>query len=192
MFFVIFAVFVGGSSVYADYFDDDDYGDVGGSYCGIHYNQTTYDESTISIDSSVVVLNFGKKILPFFALEGRAGIGMESEEEPLDIGGNIYDVSLKVDSIYGVYAKGLLRAKRVQFFALIGYSDVTGTISGEYSNVVGSQKVTIEGSESGMSYGAGLDIFVSETSSFGAEYISYVDKDDFNVTSMSLGLTVLF
>ncbi len=155
-----------------------------GGYLGAQYAQTTYEQSGSGFDGEAdpkaIVFVGGYKFNENVALEGRVGFG--SGDDQYTTGTNI-----ELDKLISVLGKFSLGGS-VSPYLLVGFSDVEFD-----SNNTG----TAEGN--GVSFGAGIDINVSENTTIGLEYISYVDDDDdangggsAEATAVSLGVNFHF
>ncbi|MFT6791252.1 MAG: outer membrane immunogenic protein [Cellvibrionaceae bacterium] len=148
-------------------------------YLGGQYGFTNLDVEGIDLDPSNLIVRGGYGITENFQLEARVGFGLSDD----GIGGD----SLKVSEIIGLYGKFAASGK-VSPYAIFGYSDIEleFDISGESGSV----------SDSGFSYGAGLDYYLSDNSAINFEYMSYyndkLDGIDVEVTTIGLGLTYKF
>jgi len=134
------------------------------------------------LDSDDVTLNaiygrFGASFNDNISAEARLGFGVGDD--------SVDGIKVELDNLYGVYVRGGIPAGEVFYpYAILGYSKAKGTASGF--------GVSVSDSESDLSYGVGADFNVNETFKINAEYMSYVDKDDFELTGFSVGVAFSF
>lgn len=134
-------------------------------------------------DASVTSLHLrgGAKFAENFAVEGRVGFGVGDDSV------GPADVSLK--HLYGIYFKAGLPVTE-QFFpyAVLGYTKAKG----ESEWTVAGVDLSDSGSESDLSYGAGVDFQLNEAFTINAEYMNYVDKDGVELDGFTIGATLSF
>lgn len=124
-----------------------------------------------------VVGRLGYFLTDQIALEARAGTGFEKDR----VGG----VNTELDRLYGGYLLGLLPlGESSALYWVAGYSDAKVAFSGG--------GVSEKASQDGFSYGAGFDFFASDGIGLSAEYIRYLDKDDYDLYAISLGMRYSF
>ena len=100
----------------------------------------------------------------YFAVEGH-------------LGGGGSDGSVELDSLVGLYAKGILPvSQEFRLYGLAGMTDVDFDVD----------------SESGFSYGAGAEFDVAPNLALGADYMRYLDEDQYTFDAASVGLRYRF
>lgn len=156
-------------------------------YLGLGYAFLTYEEDGIAKDFDLGALGVksGAKLTPYFAIELRAGFGVDDESV------RINDVSAKLELDY--FVGGYLLAglpNETPFFPYVVVGMTRGELTATASGPGGY--ASISESESDFSYGAGADFSVTEQFLVNAEYMNYIDKDGVEVTGPSIGVTFLF
>ncbi|MGE4534450.1 porin family protein [Halomonas sp.] len=117
-----------------------------------------------SRDGTGLRLNGGLKFNDYFAVEGH-------------LGGGGSDGGVELDSLAGLYAKGILPVSReFRLYGLAGMTDVDFDVD----------------SESGFSYGAGAEFDVAPNLSLGADYMRYLDEDQYDFDAASVGVRYRF
>lgn len=151
----------------------------GGSlYAGGNYTFVDFEEGDLDGDLGTLSAKVGGYITPIFGLEARAGFGTADD----DVG---FDTDLSVNSFFGGYATiNAVNESPVTPYGIIGFTRYELELDGPF----GSEKED----ESDLSYGAGVNIALSEELSGNVEYMRYVDKDDATVDGIGLGLTFHF
>ena len=113
--------------------------------------------------------------------ELRAGYGLTEDE--VDVFGGSVDIEL--DYFVGAYLRGSLPIhETVKPYAIIGLTKGQLTASANGSSD--------SGSENDFSFGFGVDIAIDERSSFGIEYMNYLDKDGTEITALGGSITAHF
>ncbi|MCH8542325.1 MAG: porin family protein [Alcanivorax sp.] len=148
-------------------------------YAGALVSQFTLDVDGISDRPRPlgVVGRLGYFLTDQIALEARAGTGFEKDR--------VSGINTGLDRLYGGYLLGLLPlGESSAFYWVAGYSDARVSLSGG--------GVSEKDSADGFSYGAGFDFFASDGIGLSAEYIRYLDKDDYDLYAISLGMRYSF
>ncbi len=134
------------------------------------------------LDSHDVTLNaiygrFGALFNENLSAEARIGFGVGDD--------TVGETKVELDNVYGVYVRGGIPVGEVFYpYAIVGYSKAKATDSAYgYSE---------SGSESDFSFGVGADFKVTDTLKINAEYLSYLDKDEAELTGFSAGVSFSF
>lgn len=155
-----------------------------GLYGGIDYSMVSLEGGGDKVKPKALRLRLGNQVSPNLAVEGHLGFGM-SDDSYYD---SFFDenVTVEVDNIFGVYLKGLLPVSpNFSAFALLGYTKGEATFS---APGVGSGSED----ESDLSLGLGASLKIGEKSHLNADYIQAIDKDGFEVNTLSFGVRVDF
>jgi opacity protein-like surface antigen len=151
----------------------------GGNLAALKYTEAElHDDATIKSFYGRIGLQLNSN----FSGELRAGMGLR--DEAIDVFGT--DVDLELDHFYGAYLRGGFQASdEVSPYVIIGYTkgELTGSAPGAESATV---------SESDMSLGFGVDFLVDNLVTVNIEYMRYLDKDGFDVSGPSLGISSSF
>lgn len=159
-----------------------------GFYAGVNYAQTDYKQSGFpTVSPTALVFKLGKELNPNLAIEGRLGIGLSDDSVGIDLGIPV-TVGLDIDNFYGVYLKGRLPIGTVTPYGLIGWTKgkLTATVAGGGISVSGSD------SDSGVSYGLGVDFPVGKTTAINLEYAQLLKGDGYKINGISVGLAFRF
>lgn len=115
-------------------------------YGGLGYSAVDTGQAELG----AVTGRLGYKILPWIAVEGEAGFGVQDEEYDVSIGGSSGSIELKHDA--AAYAVALLPVgENFEVFARVGY----GTTAIEAT----SAGVSVEGDGESFNYGLGATAF---------------------------------
>jgi opacity protein-like surface antigen len=122
-----------------------------------------------------------------FALEARYLTGAKSDTKTFQG----FDVELEVDYVYGVYAKGMLPVGPVTPYLMVGYS------SGKETARVDVLNLSASDSDSGPSFGIGVDYPVNENFRLNLEWARLVEGEDdlgvgFKIESLTFGAAYHF
>tara|TARA_R110001583_G_scaffold60835_3_gene180416 strand:+ start:998 stop:1546 length:549 start_codon:yes stop_codon:yes gene_type:complete len=153
-------------------------------YFGGNLATLKYAEARLHDDATIKSFygRIGLQLNSNFSGELRAGMGLR--DETIDVIGT--DVDLELDHFYGAYLRGGFQAsEEVSPYVVIGYTkgELTASEPG-----VGSKTA----SESDMSFGFGVDFLVDNLVTVNIEYMRYLDKDGFDVSGPSLGISSSF
>ena len=158
----------------------------GSTYVGGQYSWLTYDVSGVDTDlkPTAAVARVGHFVVDHFAIEARAGTGVSDDTVhfgPIDATG-------EVDHMFGLYGVGYLPLgdAPVSLYGLAGFTRAKATLSSNALNYSESD------SDSGFSYGIGIQGHFTPQFSVNLEYTSYLDKSDYDVTSIGLGANFHF
>lgn len=155
----------------------------GGNYSAFQFTDDSIDDEIIKPDG--VVLRLGIEPTRVFGLEARGGIGLQSDEREFN-GGSL---EFELDELYGGYAKlGIPLGDAVTPYAIGGYTRVEGSASATVLGVTASGSETWEDE----SWGGGLDVNLSESLALNLEYMRYLDKEDQELSAVSVGFRSAF
>jgi hypothetical protein len=151
----------------------------GDNYFGLGYGMVTYSEDGLGdVNPTALVGRLGTYVTNNVSIEGRYGFGLI--DDSLVISGVTVDV--EIDSIMGVY--GVVHndiSADASIYGLLGFTK--GEITANLSRP-GFQPVSANDSDTGLSFGAGLD-----TGKFNIEFTQYLSESTYDVTALSLGFT---
>jgi outer membrane immunogenic protein len=157
-----------------------------GFYAGALLSRVDFsDDSGATGDASPTAVGFkvGAAINKNFAVEGRVLTGLS--DDSTDFGG--LDATLDVDSVFGVYAKGILPlSDAASLYGLVGYSRLKLKLDVPALGASGSD------SDSDVSLGFGADFSLNESTSLGIEYLQLFSDDGVKVNGLTLGLSFKF
>lgn len=155
----------------------------GKTYAGIQYSVLEFDVDGLdeNLEPDAGVVRFGHFFVNNLALEGRVGFGLgdDSQRESSGI------VDAELDRLFGIYVAGHIPVgSAASIYGLVGYTDAEADFSaGPFS---------VSGSDSGGSFGAGVDLYLGESVGLNAEYVRYLEEDDYEFSAMSAGVKFMF
>ncbi|MDF1763156.1 MAG: porin family protein [Oleibacter sp.] len=153
---------------------------------GVGYSMGTFDpDEGSSFDLSAVQFRLGNELNQNFAVRFDYLIG--TGEESKSIGG--IDYKLELDSAFSLLLQPKLALnEKVEAYGLIGFTSASFTASA--SNAFASQSE--ENSDTSLSYGAGIGGNIKDNIGAYAEYVSYIQEDDYDFGGLNLGVTFGF
>ena|SRR5690554_843016 len=154
----------------------------GGSYGGFQYALGTYSEDGFDdANPNALVGRYGKFVNDNFAIEGRIGFGIGDDSISTTFG----DISIEADTLIGVYGLGHVEINdSSSVYGLLGFTrgELTASASG----------ITFSDDDSGLSYGVGANVGVSDSLALNLEYIQYLSTSDYDFTAIGLGVVFSF
>lgn len=161
------------------------------NYVGIQYGIGQYNEDGISqeFNPSILIGRFGRYLHPNFSLEGRLGIGLQDDTQFLpELGVSGQDATLELDYILGVYGTGHFNlTDSFSVYGVLGASSVKGTASLPSFPAIKSTE-----NNSSVSYGIGADLGISNNIALNLEYMMYLDKPEYDLSVIGLGIVFDF
>jgi hypothetical protein len=155
-----------------------------GAYGGIQYAITDFSFEDISEDISPTALigRAGSNINQYISIEGRLGLGLSDDTVTTTDGVTTASASAELDTLIGFYGVGRVPlGKSSSLYGLVGLTRVDATTTS-----LGSASVSDD--ETDFSYGFGADIGIRYNLWVNVEYVQYLDKTDFDVSAIALGL----
>jgi len=165
-------------------------GKEGETYAGLQYAYGNYDEDGISqtFNPTLLVGRFGLYFMPNFSIEGRLGLGLQDDTQFLPELGSGFDATLELDRMIGLYATGHMNVtESFSIYGVLGASKVKGTASAP-----GFPGLESTEDNSSVSYGIGADVGIGSNVAFNIEYMQYLDKSDFDLGAIGLGVVFSF
>lgn len=154
----------------------------GRPYLGIQYAvaDISLDPQSDSFRPTTLIARAGKYFHNHFSAEGRIAFPLRDDSQSIPAG----DLSVGLFSIFGGYGTAQVTfGERFTVYGIAGFSMVAGEID--------RAGIDQSDTEIGLSYGAGLD-FAFGSSALNLEYISYLDKSEFDFDALAIGLKILF
>lgn len=155
-----------------------------GPYVGGNYSRMEFDDPERDTDDPVtpdaVTLRLGAEANDVVGLEARGGVGFDSATRD--------GVEYELDHLYGAYLKLSAPLEQARPYIIGGYSRVRATARVDFGLLSGSETETREGE----SWGAGVDLGLTDNVALNLEYMRYLDKDDLEVSGIALGLRSAF
>lgn len=151
-------------------------------YAGVAYEPFTISTSDAGdFDVATVSAKGGIALNKFLAAEARYGTSVS--EDSRNVLGT--EVNTELEDYYGVYAKGTIPVHPMfSLYAVAGYSHVNV----KSSSALGSAS----DSDDGFSYGAGAAFHVNKNVAINAEWLSLIDKDDYDIKGYGVGVSFMF
>ena len=154
-------------------------------YFGLNLSKTELDTDVLGEDPSMTALYLrgGTAITDYFDAELRLGIGVGNDQQ--DTPGAAIATEAEVAGMAGGYVRGHISVTDyLSPYVIVGWTHMEIGISGPGANS--------DEKEDGLSYGAGVDINLSEVFGFNIEYMTWSDNDDAELTGLSAGVIFNF
>lgn len=146
-------------------------------YVGVNWVRAAYDETSFeTANPTALAVRVGGEINPNLAVEGRLGIGLAKD--------TVSGIDLDIDNFYGAYVRGLLPTGTVTPYGMLGWTKGKATAS--------AGGLAVSDSDSDMSYGIGLDAWISKTVALNAEIGRLLKGDGYKIDALSLGVVFKF
>ena len=155
-----------------------------GPFVGLNYSQyeLDIDAANESLTPTGATVRAGAELNDLFALEVRAGTGIEADKRSGGLGTAEFDV----DRLYGGYVRlSVPVADLFRPYAIVGYSASRGTTTIRSGGALVSEASDTVGDQS---YGVGVDASLAGAIGFNVEYTRYLDKDDYDLNAISIGI----
>ena len=155
-----------------------------GPYVGLNYSQYELeaDATTNTLAPTGATVRAGVEFGDIFALEARGGTGIEADTRSSGLG----TAEFELDRIYGGYVKLSVPVfEMFRPYAIGGYSEARGRTSLRSGGILVSQETDTVGDES---YGVGVDASLAGAIGVNVEYMRYLDKDDYDLNAISVGI----
>jgi outer membrane immunogenic protein len=151
-------------------------------YAGINASRLIYKKDGFpTAEPTVLALRLGNQFNRYFAIEARLGAGISDST----IYRNGIPLTLTVDHLYGVYAKGIIPV--TSWFAPYG---MVGATHASLTTSTGVFKSSVSGGD--FSYGLGADFAVSRKISLNLEAARLSTGRGYKVDAVSLGIAYKF
>lgn len=157
-------------------------------YVGANFSRMTDkgDEAS-AIHPLALAIKGGIDLTPNFAIEGRYGAGIKKGDTTF----NGMNLDLKVDYVYGLYAKGKLPLAKAAPYVLLGYSKGKETAS------VKALGLSMSATDHGASFGVGVDIPVTDSVSANVEWARLLKGTDsagvgYKIEALTFGVALHF
>ena len=159
-----------------------------GPYIGANYTQfqVESEDTENKLKPEGVTIRGGIEFNDFVGLEARGAMGVRSDKRSNSLG----DVEYDLDHLYGGYLKlGAPVGEFVRPYVVGGYTEARGKVT--VSTGIGSATRESD-TVSDESYGAGVDVKLSEAVALNVEYMRYLDKSDYDLNGISVGFRSAF
>lgn len=155
----------------------------GGLYYGVLGTGVIYEDDTVDDQWRPVGLTakLGQRFTDRLAIEGRVGTTTDDTQSVLGV-----DVDLKVDYYASAFGRFDVTTGAAKLYGLAGVTH--GKLSADADTLgIGDSE-----SDTGLSYGVGLDLYGNEHLAVTVEYIRHIDDDDYTIDAANLGFTYSF
>jgi opacity protein-like surface antigen len=157
-------------------------------YFGADFSRMTdKGDQASAIHPLALAIKGGVELTPNFAIEGRYGAGVKSDDTMF----NGMNLDLKLDYVYGLYAKGKLPLAMASPYVLLGYSKGKETAS------VKALGLSMSAADHGVSFGIGVDIPITNSVSANAEWARVLKGTDsagvgYKIEALTVGVALHF
>ena len=142
-------------------------------YMGLQYNLLSQQTSGDDIKPGALQARVGLQFTPNVAVEGRLGYGVQSD--------TVSGIKVDPEWVVGAYVKvGLDKSLPVSPYLLAGHSTVTSTVDGA------------DMTQSDISYGAGMDINLNDSSAINLEWVKLDEINGYTLSTVNVGYLIRF
>lgn len=161
-------------------------------YYGIGYHMGSYEKNGVpEADIGAIAFRAGGYLNQVIALEARLALGITDDTvranaQNLGLGTSLdANVDIDLDTALSVFVKADVPVTPfVNAYGLLGFTRA------EIEASTGGLKTSE--SETGLSYGLGMEGEISRHTSLSIEYVLLLDEDDFEYTAINIGITARF
>ena len=156
-------------------------------YLGYDFLKVNYDNSGVNkdFDPTAVTWKVGYKVNEYFAVEGRAGLGVDNDTKQnliTDAGFGISEATVELNRVYSALLKGSYPlTKGLKVNAYLGASSVKFLVDS-------NQNYHSENTDNSLTLGAGLSYDITSDVFVNADYMAYTK----NVTAVQVGMGFRF
>lgn len=148
-------------------------------YYGLGYQKGSYENSGVpEANPGAIVFRAGSYLNQVVSIDARLALGITDDT----VGAG---VDVELDTALSVFLKGdIPMTPFVNAYGLLGFTraEVDASAGG----------TTVSESESGLSYGLGIEGEISRHTSLSVEYVQYLNEDNFEYTGINFGITTRF
>lgn len=158
-----------------------------GPWVGVDYSWLEFEneDTRDALEPRAAIVRGGLELNEWFGLEARAGTGIRSDKRSIPGGEARFDL----DRLLGGYATVSFPVGKVARPYLIGgFTEAKGELTGDFNGVELSGSETTDDH----SWGGGIALNLTDTFAINAEYMQYLDNDDGELSSISLGVRSAF
>ncbi|GAA4902091.1 porin family protein [Ferrimonas pelagia] len=146
-------------------------------YAGGHVNYTQFKTINGDLQPLAATAQVGYQFNEYLGTELRAGAGVNSDDEA--------SLEAKIKDHYGLYiTAGTPLSDWSRLYAITGFSSIKAELH------VPNERLSH--SESGLSYGAGVSFSATKQFKVHIEYLQLLDRTDFDIRTLNLGVTYHF
>lgn len=131
-------------------------------------------------DMSALDIAGGLMFNEFLGFDARLGLGVSQDTKELNVGILTTEAETSLTSYYGLYLRPQYMQDRMQIYGLLGYAGADIELN------VKNTRLDFEGSDAGVSYGAGIGFSPDRTLFFNVEYLKMLSGDDYDFNGINL------
>lgn len=152
-------------------------------YYGIGYHMGSYENTGVpEADIGAIAFRAGGYLNQVIALEARLALGISDDTVRTN---TLNPVDIDLDTALSVFVKA-----DVPMTPFVNAYGLLGLTRGEIET--SSAGLTASESETGLSYGLGIEGEISRRTSLSIEYVQLLDEDAFEYTAINVGITARF
>lgn len=144
-----------------------------GPYAELGYSFLKFSGDGMDSNIGAIRGMFGYDFHPYFGVEGMLGFGVSDDSFTDTSFGVPVNVKVKLDNMYGIYAKAKYSFNQLEVFGRAGWAHVKVKAEASAGGVVASDS----GSDNDFSYGLGLNYNINPKMRVGIDYMIYNNKD---------------
>ncbi len=150
----------------------------------IQYAIADYEDDLASgIDPTAIVFRFVPKTDNLIGYEGRLGLGLSEGSDTIDSVFGRGEIEVDLHTVIGFYLNARTSiGELATVYGLIGYTWVRYDLKFDDTLLLDAED------ETGLSGGFGIDLGKQGGVRLNLEYMQYLDKDDFDISVVSLGV----
>ena len=172
-----FVIIISSSTGYAEHKKEADF--------YLLYGMADYEDDLVSgLDPTGLVIRFLPVTDRWFGYEGRLGLGISEGKDNIDSSPGSGEIVVDVHTIAGLYLNAHSSISDV--FLVYGVAGVTWV---RYDLEFDGTRLLDAEDESGFAYGFGVDIGKHNGMRFNLEFMQYLDKSDFDLSAVSVGVS---
>ncbi len=136
------------------------------------------------IRSQGIAVTGGYRFMEYIGVEGRVGTAF-SKTSTIAVFGEPIEVKTSLDYFVSAFVKPILpiQRNRINAYALLGVTSFRGR-----STFIGFEELTDTETNTGFSYGVGLELMATQRWGAKIEALRYYDKDDVSLDAVQLGV----
>jgi opacity protein-like surface antigen len=152
-------------------------------YYGIGYHMGSYENSSVpEADIGAIAFRAGGYLNQVIALEARLALGISDDTVRTSA---INPIDIELDTALSAFIKA-----DVPMTPFVNAYGLLGLTRGEIEASAGG--FTVSESETGLSYGLGIEGEISRRTSLSIEYVQLLNEDAFEYTAINVGITTRF
>lgn len=155
-----------------------------GLYVGAGCSQMRYDDedpdTDVQVKPEAATVRLGMEANDVLGIEARGARGFSSDSEN--------GIEVEQDHLYGGYLKLSAPTEAVRPYVIGGYTKTKTTYKASLGPLAGSET----NREEDESWGAGVDVGLGEHVALNLEYMRYLDKENFELSGINVGIRSAF